>query len=114
MQECLGRQQVGKIKSPDKACLTRVIAIAIVASVCSSGFVQAQSGKLGAYSGTINVSGTEINPRVSYRASVKVSLPVTQRERYLWLLQYAGKPVGTGYPDGILLGLVAGVVRLNA
>lgn len=81
MHQCFGQQQLNKIKSPDKAFLARVIAIATVACACSSGFVQAQSGKFGAYSGTINVSGTGINPQVSYRASVKVSLPVTQRDK---------------------------------
>lgn len=81
MQQCSGRQQLNKIKSPDKAFLARVIAIATVACACGSGFVQAQSGKFGAYSGTITVSGTGINPQASYRASVKVSLPVTQRDK---------------------------------
>lgn len=60
-----------------KRFLARVIATTAVACACSFGIVQAQSSKLGVYSGTINVS--EANPRESYRASVKVSLPVTQR-----------------------------------
>jgi hypothetical protein len=81
MQQCFGRQQINKIKSPDKAFLVRVIAIATVACACSSGFVQAQSGKFGAYSGTIDVSGTGIDPQGSYRAIVKVNLPVTQRDK---------------------------------
>ncbi len=57
-----------------------MIAITVVGFACSSGFAQAQSSKFGAYSGTINVSGTEIDPQVTYRASDKVNLPVTQRD----------------------------------
>ena len=80
MQQSFGRQQFNMIKSLDKAFRVYVIAITAVACAFSSGFVQAQSSKFGAYSGTINVSGTAIDPLVSYRASVKVSLPVTQRD----------------------------------
>lgn len=45
--------------------------------------VQAQSSKLGAYSGSINVSETLDRPnlRLSSRATVKVSLPVTERKK---------------------------------
>jgi len=39
---------------------------------------QAQPHGPGAYDGTINVSGTLIDPRGSYRASVRVTLPVSQ------------------------------------
>lgn len=81
MQQCFDRQQFKGVKSPDKAILAFVIAITAVAwCVSSSGVVQAQSNTLGVYSGTINVSGTEKGPEVRYRASVKVSLPVTQRD----------------------------------
>lgn len=80
MQQRTGRQQFNMIKLPDSAFLAQVIAITGLACACSSGFVHAQSGKFGAYAGTINVSGTAIDPRGSYRASVKVSLPVTQRD----------------------------------
>ena len=45
-----------------------------------SGGVHAQAGQLGAYIGTIQVTGTEISPKVSYRASVKVNLPVSSRK----------------------------------
>lgn len=39
---------------------------------------QAESGKLGIYSGTVTMSGTEIGQdHVTFRASVKVSLPLT-------------------------------------
>jgi hypothetical protein len=40
----------------------------------------AQTGKLGSYAGTIKVSGSEISPKVTYRASAKVSLPVSERK----------------------------------
>lgn len=80
MNQCFGRWQFNIIKSPGKVFLAHVIAMTAVACVCSSGFVQAESSKFGAYSGTINVSGTEIEPQVRYRASVKISLPVTQHD----------------------------------
>ncbi len=74
------REQCQSIKSPDKARQAYVIAMTVVLCVFSSVLVQAQSNNLGVYSGTIKVSGTEIDPQVSYRASVKVSLPVSQRD----------------------------------
>ena len=80
MQQCFGRQQFKRIQSPDKAFRAYVLAFTVAACVFSSGFAQAQSTNLGVYSGTINVSGTEVDPQVTYRASVKVSLPVTQRD----------------------------------
>ena len=80
MNQCFGRWQFNIIKSPGKVFLAHVIAMTAVACACSSGFVQAESSKFGAYSGTINVSGTEIEPQVRYRASVKISLPVTQHD----------------------------------
>ena len=72
-------QQYNRINSPYKAFLAYVIAAALVYA-CSSGFVQAESNTFGTYSGTINVTGTEISPLVNYRARVKVTLPVTQRD----------------------------------
>ena len=80
MQQSFGRQQFNMIKSLDKAFRVYVIAITAVACAFSSGFVQAQSSKFGVYSGTINVSGTTIDPRTSYRASGKISLPVTHHD----------------------------------
>lgn len=49
------------------------LAAAIVATT-----VHAQSGEPGAYVGTIDVSGTLIEPQGSYRASAKVTLPVSK------------------------------------
>jgi hypothetical protein len=56
-----------------------VLAIATWASIGSCGIAYAQSNDLGAYQGTIKVSGTEIDPQVSYSASIEISLPVTRR-----------------------------------
>jgi hypothetical protein len=80
MQRFLGRRQHDRIGSQHGAFLVQVITAAAVAIACGSGPVLAQAGKLGSYTGTITVSGTEIDPKVSYRASVKVSLPVSERD----------------------------------
>ena len=50
------------------------------ASVFSFDATYAQSSDLGSYQGTIKVSGTEVDPQVSYSASVEISLPVTDRD----------------------------------
>jgi len=57
-----------------------VVAVAVCASVFSSHVVYAQAGQHGAYVGTIQVTGTETSPKVSYRATVKVTLPVSSRK----------------------------------
>ena len=59
-----------------------VIGAAIVTCACLAAFgtAHAQSNDFGAYVGTIKVSGTEIDPQVSYSASIKVNLPVTERD----------------------------------
>ncbi|MBL0141644.1 MAG: hypothetical protein IPP91_06145 [Betaproteobacteria bacterium] len=49
-----------------------------------AGSAQAQDGKLGAYTGTVTISGTELsaagNPgKVDFRATVKITLPLTSR-----------------------------------
>lgn len=56
------------------------MAMAVLACACHADIALAQPGKFGTYAGTINVSGTEIGPQVSYRASVKISLPLTDRD----------------------------------
>ncbi len=60
--------------------MSAAITVAIVACAAGPAAVLAQSTKLGAYAGTINVSGTEVSPQVLYRATVKVNLPVTERD----------------------------------
>ncbi|MDP2371954.1 hypothetical protein [Rhodoferax sp.] len=58
-----------------------VVAVAVAVLGATGGVSQAhaQAGKLGSYSGTINASGTLNSPQVSYRATIKLTLPVTQR-----------------------------------
>jgi len=56
--------------------------IVAITVACANGptVVLAQPTKLGAYTGTISVSGTEVSPQVVFRATVKVNLPVTERD----------------------------------
>ena len=49
-------------------------------AAASSGSALAQTSGLGAYVGTIHVSGTLIDPRGSYRASVQVRLPISESD----------------------------------
>jgi hypothetical protein len=65
-----------------KALRGQVISLAVVAfaNVFSFDTAYAQSNDLGSYQGTIKVSGTEVDPQVSYSASLKISLPVTDRD----------------------------------
>jgi hypothetical protein len=53
--------------------------LAAIGALGGSGAAQAQQGKLGAYTGTIKLSGTEVSPKVVYVAVAKVVLPVTER-----------------------------------
>lgn len=66
---------------PTITCLP-VWTIAIAAAVWAfgAGGAHAEASKHGAYVGTIEVTGTELSPKVSYRASVKVNLPVSSRK----------------------------------
>lgn len=75
-----GRPQHKLNGSSRKTLLARMVAMTVVAAVCCCGLAQAQSGKLGAYTGTIQVSGIQVSPQTSYSAQVKVSLPVTERD----------------------------------
>ena len=68
------------IKIPLKRLPTRVMAIAAFACIFGPAGALAQAGKLGTYTGTIEVTGTELSPKVSYRAYVKVNLPVSSRK----------------------------------
>ena len=56
------------------------IAVAVGAACCVSATAHAQAGKLGAYVGMISATGTETGPKVSYRVSAKVNLPVSSRK----------------------------------
>lgn len=60
----------------------QVLAAAALMCATFSGAVQAQSSKLGAYSGTVVVSGTELGQeKVSFSASVKIKLPLTSSDK---------------------------------
>jgi hypothetical protein len=65
------------MKFPRQAILAYAIG---VGALCGPGFALAQPAKLGTYSGTISATGTEVDPKVSYRVRAKVSLPVTERK----------------------------------
>jgi len=62
----------------DSVSRAHIVVMAVVACACV--VANAQSTDLGSYDGTIKVSGTGVDPETSYRAVVKVSLPVTQRD----------------------------------
>lgn len=59
-----------------------LVAAIIAAGACLGGVgvAHAQSSGLGAYVGTVKVSGTEVDPAVSYSATIEVRLPVTDRD----------------------------------
>ena len=76
MKPTFGRPRCNHIKAPVKSLPAWLFAMAAIACACGSGEVHTLAGKNGAYVGTIEVTGTEISPKVSYRASVKVNLPV--------------------------------------
>ena len=85
MQSTLGRLQHNRIVPTPfsmKGLSARTIIIAVAFCVGSFGLrtVHAQAGETGADVGTIQVSGSAIGPKVSYRGSAKVSLPVSSRK----------------------------------
>lgn len=57
-----------------------VFRVLLLSALVPWGAAGAQPGRLGSYAGTIEVSGTQHGPEVAYRARVKVSMPVSQRE----------------------------------
>ena len=73
-------QQHHRIRSGNKTrcAIGRAVAVITCASIGIAS--AAQASDLGAYQGTIKVAGTEIDPAVSYSASVKIILPVTERD----------------------------------
>jgi len=60
-----------------------VLAATALACVCCAGAAHAQSGKLGAYTGTVNIFGTETGKQttVTFRASVKIGIPVESNSK---------------------------------
>lgn len=57
-------------------------AFAAALFACAAVVASAQQapGKLGAYTGVFEVTGSERDPNVTYKATVKVNLPVTKRD----------------------------------
>jgi hypothetical protein len=80
MQANFGKSQINPSKSATASLLTRWITVALATGALCPPLALAQSGKLGSYTGTIQVSGTEVSPQVTFRATVKVSLPITERD----------------------------------
>jgi hypothetical protein len=80
MQHEAGYPQGRRSITPNRASLARWVILCSALCGVSPASVLAQSGKLGAYSGAISVSGTEVSPQVSYRATVNITLPVTERD----------------------------------
>ena len=80
MQHETGYPQGRASITPNRASLALWVMLCSALGGVSPASVLAQSGKLGAYSGTISVSGTEVSPQVSYRATVNITLPVTERD----------------------------------
>jgi hypothetical protein len=59
--------------------IRRLAPVAACACIALASHAQKPPGKAGAYTGTFEVSGSERNPQVTYKATVKVNLPVTTR-----------------------------------
>jgi hypothetical protein len=61
----------------------KTLALAVAALACAgyTGAAQAQAGKFGAYTGTVTVSGTEMdgNTSSSFGGTIKITIPVTSR-----------------------------------
>ena len=51
-----------------------------IGALCFPAAALPPQAKLGAYTGTINATGTQVDPKVSYRVRAKVTLPVTERD----------------------------------
>lgn len=75
-----GQSLMNRSRPMNVSLLTRWLTAVLATGAFGPALVQAQTGKLGSYTGTLQVSGTEVSPHVSYRATVKVSLPVTERD----------------------------------
>jgi hypothetical protein len=80
MRDYVDLQDDQTTRARPKTLRLRAICVVIVACICGFGTAYSQSSDLGAYQGTIKVSGTEVDPQVSYSASVEISLPVTDRD----------------------------------
>jgi hypothetical protein len=78
MQVEPGRGAVGVAKKRRCASRTLGLSLSLVALAAYAGGASAQVGKLGAYEGTVIVSGTEVGTYTqgTYKASLKVRLPL--------------------------------------
>ena len=59
--------------------INKALAASVAAALCVVAIAAQAQGKSGAYVGTFEVSGSERDPQVTYKATVKVNLPVTRR-----------------------------------
>lgn len=80
MPATLRHSQVSQSRSANTSPLVRWFIALLASGFFAPALVLAQAGKLGSYVGTLQVSGTEVSPQVTYRATIKVSLPVTERD----------------------------------
>ena len=78
--------------------IAALAALACALGAGGAGDAGAQKAKLDAYAGTIEVTGTEFGPNVSYRASVKVNLPVSSRKADAITAEFLGGEA----PDAII------------
>lgn len=74
LQQRIRKERPGKREESLRA--RHVLVLAAFAMICGglAGMVQAQSGKLGAYAGTVVISGTEVDhqKKVNFSASLKI------------------------------------------
>jgi hypothetical protein len=79
MQKKCGQTLIDRSRSPNVTLLTRWLTVALLAGVFSPALALAQSGKFGSYVGTLQVSGKGISPPTTFRATVKINLPIIAR-----------------------------------
>lgn len=79
MRQLVRREPIGTSGRTQRVRHALALAVAAMAFTGMSSIATAQSKNLGTYTGTLEVSGTQFGPEVTYRASVKVSLPVSKR-----------------------------------
>ena len=79
MRQLVRQEPVGTSGRTQRVRHALALAVAAMACTGLTSIATAQSKNLGTYTGTFEVSGTEFGPEVTYRASVKVSLPVSTR-----------------------------------
>ena len=71
------QSRIGTTGLPGRAILAVVLGFG---ALCAPGAAEAQPAKMGSYVGTIKATGSEVSPKVTYRISAKVSLPVSHRD----------------------------------